>query len=59
MLAYGISAERAFDVLVWRSQDANIKLRELAHQLLHAITDVELPVTVREQIDHLLLTLPH
>lgn len=59
MLAYGINAERAFDVLVWRSQDANIKLRELAHQLLHAITDVELPVTVREQIDHLLLTLPH
>lgn len=28
--AYGISAERAFDVLVWRSQETNLKVRDLA-----------------------------
>lgn len=27
MLIYGISAERAFDVLVWRSQETNTKVR--------------------------------
>ncbi|MBJ8342062.1 ANTAR domain-containing protein [Antrihabitans sp. YC3-6] len=49
MLESGVNAARAFEVLVWRSHDANIKLRELAHQLLQAITDVELPVTVLER----------
>ena len=30
MLVYGISAQRAFEILVWRSQQTNTKLRELA-----------------------------
>ncbi len=30
MAAYGISAERAFDILVWRSQETNLKLRDVA-----------------------------
>ncbi|MFC4373530.1 PAS and ANTAR domain-containing protein [Nocardia halotolerans] len=57
MLVYGITAEQAFDVLIWRSQDTNTKLRDLAAQLvteLRSLTDV--PGTLRTRFDHLLLT---
>jgi hypothetical protein len=37
MLRYGISAQRAFDVLVRWSQHANVKLRVVAVALLQAI----------------------
>jgi hypothetical protein len=30
MAAYGVTADRAFEILVWRSQETNVKLRELA-----------------------------
>lgn len=57
MVVYGISADRAFDILVWRSQETNTKLRMLASQLVDDFTD-ELKVSeeVRERADHLLLT---
>lgn len=57
MMVYGISADRAFDILVWRSQETNTKLRMLASQLVDDFTD-ELKVSeeVRERADHLLLT---
>lgn len=57
MLVYGVSAEAAFRVLAWRSQEANTKLRALAAQLmedLQALTDAAKPV--RTHFDHLLLT---
>ncbi|MEZ0366593.1 PAS and ANTAR domain-containing protein [Mycobacterium sp. pUA109] len=34
MLVYGISDEHAFELLRWRSQDANVKLRDLAEVLV-------------------------
>jgi PAS domain S-box-containing protein len=58
MLAYGVSAEQAFGVLRWRSQDANIKLRRVAELVI-----AELPavggdeVKLRSRLDHVLLTL--
>lgn len=57
MMIYGISAERAFDILVWRSQETNTKLRLLASQLVDDATgDLKVPEEVRERADHLLLT---
>ncbi|HET7667047.1 MAG TPA: PAS and ANTAR domain-containing protein [Mycobacterium sp.] len=57
MMVYGISAERAFDILVWRSQETNTKLRKLATQLIADFTvDLQVPTGVRERADHLLLT---
>ena len=34
MYVYGIGPDAAFDILKWRSQGANIKLRALAEQLV-------------------------
>lgn len=56
MAAYGISAERAFDILVWRSQEMNIKLREVAARFLAALAG-RLSSDSVSQIDHALLTL--
>jgi hypothetical protein len=57
MAVYAISAERAFDILVWRSQETNVKLRTLARQIIDDFTgEIEMPAPVRERADHLLLT---
>jgi ANTAR domain/PAS fold len=57
MSVYNISADRAFDILVWRSQETNTKLRNLVRQLIRDFTtDLESPAAVRERADHLLLT---
>lgn len=53
--AYGISAERAFDILVWRSQETNLKVRDLAGRFLDAVAGAASPET-RTHIDHALLT---
>lgn len=55
MVAYGISAERAFDILVWRSQETNIKVRDLAARFLTAFIG-RLPGEVLSDLDHTLLT---
>lgn len=55
MVAYGISAERAFDILVWRSQETNVKVRDLAVRFLAAFTG-RLPSEVLSDLDHTLLT---
>ncbi|OBG01691.1 PAS and ANTAR domain-containing protein [Mycolicibacter sinensis] len=55
MVAYGISAARAFDILVWRSQETNIKVRDLAARFLAAFTG-RLPSEVLSDLDHTLLT---
>lgn len=38
MLVYGISPDDAFNQLVWQSQHANVKLRELAERLVAAVS---------------------
>lgn len=55
MVCYGISAERAFDILVWRSQETNVKVRDLAARFLAAFTG-RLPTEVLSDLDHTLLT---
>jgi PAS domain S-box-containing protein len=57
MLTYSISAERAFDILVWRSQETNTKLRKLASQIIDDFpVGLHVPADIRERADHLLLT---
>jgi PAS domain S-box-containing protein len=55
MTAYGVSADRAFDILVWRSQETNVKVRDLAAHFLAAIAGNVSPDT-RTHIDHALVT---
>jgi hypothetical protein len=57
MVVYRVSAEQAFRVLQWRSQETNTKLRSLAKQLLGEVSTLT-PSTaaVQSQFDHLLLT---
>jgi PAS domain S-box-containing protein len=55
MAAYGVSADRAFDILVWRSQETNIKVRDLAAHFLATIAGKVSPDT-RTHIDHALIT---
>lgn len=58
MLVYGITADRAFEVLVRRSQLTNVKLRVVAEQLLaQAATDPHPPQSLRSHFDHLRLHL--
>ena len=57
MTIYDISAQHAFDILVWRSQETNTKLRKLVRQIIRDFTDrLNVPSQVRERADHLLLT---
>lgn len=56
MAAYGISADRAFDILVWRSQETNIKVREFASRFMTAMRG-SLPAETRPRIDQILLTI--
>ena len=55
MAAYGTSAERAFDILVWRSQGTNVKVRHLAARFLAAIAGKVSPDT-RTHIDRALVS---
>jgi len=58
MLVYCISAQHAFEVLAWRSQETNVKLRTLAEQLVADITSGPGTETMsRGAFDHLLMTL--
>ncbi|MFC9897940.1 PAS and ANTAR domain-containing protein [Nocardia sp. NPDC127579] len=57
MLIYGIGPEQAFQVLSWRSQETNVKLRALAAQLVADLPAMVHPaVRLRTEFDHLLLT---
>ena len=59
MWVYGIGPDAAFDILKWRSQDANVKLRALAEQLVADVLtrkhDEGSPL-LRPTFDKLLLT---
>jgi PAS domain S-box-containing protein len=58
MLVYGVTADSAFELLKWRSQEANVKLRVLAEQVVQDFLglscDEVLPTRV--EYDRLLLT---
>ncbi|MEE2059291.1 PAS and ANTAR domain-containing protein [Rhodococcus artemisiae] len=55
---YAISAQHAFEILTWRSQESNVKVRALSEQLVAETTAGAgaQPVSRRE-FDHLLMTL--
>lgn len=55
MVTYGVSAERAFDILVWRSMQINVKVREFAGRFLAAMAG-SMPPEACSQVDHVLLT---
>lgn len=60
MRMYRISAEQAFKVLIWRSQETNVKLRVLAEQLIAELPTVPAPPAATvAAFDHMLLTLHH
>jgi PAS domain S-box-containing protein len=54
MLVYGIDEDTAFNLLKWLSQEANIKLRQLAEQISVDFRDAGL--TSQSEYDQLLLT---
>jgi hypothetical protein len=58
MLIYRIAPDEAFEVLKWRSQETNMKLRKIADQLLEDIRGLEYDNQVprRETFDRLLMT---
>ena len=57
MYVYRVSAEQAFRVLQWRSQQTNVKLRSLAKQLVAEVSTLTPPAAaVQSQFDHMLLT---
>jgi hypothetical protein len=57
MYVYRVSAEQAFRVLQWRSQETNVKLRSLAKQVLAEVVALPAPTaSAQSQFDHLLLT---
>jgi PAS domain S-box-containing protein len=58
MAIYGINAQAAFDLLKWRSQDSNVKLRPLAEQIVADFSSVghDESLPARSVYDNLLLT---
>jgi hypothetical protein len=58
MVIYQLSADAAFAVLVWRSQELNVKLSTVAERLVVELPDLLNAHPVRRApIDHYLLTL--
>jgi PAS domain-containing protein len=53
---YRLTDEQAFDLLRWRSQGTNTKIRDLAASICDRLPTVSLPPEVRKQLDHILLT---
>jgi hypothetical protein len=57
-VVYGINDEQAFELLRWRSQKNNVKLRALAAQLVSELgTLASVSAALRTEFDHLILTL--
>ncbi|MFC9836252.1 ANTAR domain-containing protein [Rhodococcus sp. NPDC127530] len=57
MLVYSLSADAAFDLLTWRSQQTNTKIRVIAERLVLAFGDeFHTPTSFRDRFDALLLT---
>lgn len=58
MLIYRVDADAAFELLRWRSQESNVKLRALAERVLIDFSELAYEETLppRAAFDHLLLT---
>jgi PAS domain S-box-containing protein len=58
MAIYGINDQAAFDLLKWRSQESNVKLRPLAEQIVEDFLGVghDAALPARSVYDNLLLT---
>jgi hypothetical protein len=58
MVVYGIDSSAAFDLLRWRSQEANVKLRLLAERVVADFVGLSQSKTSphRSAYDNLLLT---
>jgi PAS domain S-box-containing protein len=56
MWTYGVSADRAFDVLAWRSKHTNVKLRCIAEQFVRDLAAAPPSTAARAVVDHALLT---
>lgn len=61
MVIYRIDADAAFELLKWRSQETNTKLRLLAEQLARDVLDLDYTETFPNRVvfDRLLLTTHH
>jgi hypothetical protein len=58
MVIYQLSADAAFAVLKWRSQELHVKLSTVAEKLVAELPDLlEAYPAIRAPIDHYLLTL--
>lgn len=55
MLAYRLSAQQAFDLLVWRSQESNTKLYVLAAAIEARLAEVDLSSRARSGVDRIVL----
>jgi PAS domain S-box-containing protein len=55
-MAYGVSAEQAFEVLTWRSQVTNVKLRKIADRFVKELSEKHTDRRTRSDVDHVLLT---
>lgn len=59
MMVYHLGEAAAFDLLVWRSQEANVKLHQLAQQIVADFAEADQDDgadSARARYDHLLLT---
>jgi hypothetical protein len=56
MAVYDVDADAAFDILRWRSQELNIKLHDVAKQIV-AHVPVLNDQSARGPVDHFLMTL--
>ncbi len=57
MLVYGLDEDAAFDLLKWRSQSSNVKLRRLAEVVVERFRDArDAGITSRSAFDHALLS---
>jgi aryl carrier-like protein len=57
MLVYGLDSVAAFDLLKWRSQESNVKVRRLAQRIVEDFCTVgDKAIRSRSAFDHMLLT---
>lgn len=56
MIVYGVNAQRAFDVLKWRSQTENTKLRAICEAIVAEAAQVQFTEPIRHQFDHVVLS---
>lgn len=58
MAVYDVSAEAAFNILKWRSQELNVKLHDVAAKLVADLPSLlQSNLTARTPVDHYLMTL--